>query len=92
MVFRLILREVLSMRGSRFRGWILPEFELPPESELQASPSGLRYKLLEPGNWEPPQAHDTVTRRYGGWNLDGGLFDASSPGTASFPLDQVIKG
>jgi FKBP-type peptidyl-prolyl cis-trans isomerase FkpA len=30
--------------------------------------------------------------RYAGWTTDGKSFDASFPGTASFPLNKVIGG
>ena len=56
--------------------------------------SGLRYRVLRPGNGPMPAATDTVKVNYHGW-LDGGkVFDSSyqrkSP--ISFPLNGVIKG
>ena len=83
---------VLGRLLALFRGGPRPDFELPPDDELEATGSGLRYKLLEPGAGDPPSATDTVTVRYAGWTLDGKLFDASYPGTASFPLNRVVRG
>jgi len=84
----MVLGRILSL----FRGGGRPDFELPTEADLEVTASGLRYRLVEPGSGEPPQEHDQVTVRYAGWLEDGKLFDASYPGTASFPLNRVIKG
>lgn len=62
--------------------------------ELQATASGLRYRVVKPGSGRRPAATDLVTVRYTGAKLDGTVFDASARhgGTAQFPLNQVIKG
>jgi FKBP-type peptidyl-prolyl cis-trans isomerase FkpA len=74
------------------RGTPAPGFYLPTEAEVELRPSGLAVQVLEPGGGRSPEATDTVTVRYAGWTPDGKRFDASYPGTASFPLNRVIGG
>lgn len=74
------------------RGRRTPPFQLPPEDELETTASGLRYSVVEEGRGERPAASDTVTVRYAGWLVNGRPFDASYPGTATFPLGRVIAG
>ena len=64
MVLGRILLEVLLKLGPLFRLGYRPDLGLPPRSGLQTSPSGLRYKLLEPGNGG---FEGSVTRS--GWTL-----------------------
>jgi FKBP-type peptidyl-prolyl cis-trans isomerase len=74
------------------RGTPAPAFYLPTEEEVDLRPSGLAVQVLAPGTGRSPEATDTVTVRYAGWTPDGKRFDASYPGTASFPLHRVIGG
>jgi FKBP-type peptidyl-prolyl cis-trans isomerase len=56
--------------------------------------SGLKYRILRPGNGPKPKATNTVRVNYHGW-LDGGkVFDSSynRGEPISFPLNGVIKG
>jgi FKBP-type peptidyl-prolyl cis-trans isomerase FklB len=57
-------------------------------------PSGLQYKILQPGTGPKPAATDTVVCNYKGTLVDGKEFDSSSKhgGPASFPVTGVIKG
>ena len=76
-------------------GWFsggAPAFYLPSESEVELRPSGLAVQILEAGSGRSPSEHDSVTVRYAGWTTEGKRFDASYPGTASFPLGRVIRG
>jgi FKBP-type peptidyl-prolyl cis-trans isomerase len=74
------------------RGKPRPEFELPREEDLVVTDSGLGHRILVPGEGSAPCSTDTVTVRYAGWSTDGKLFDASYPGTATFPLNGVVAG
>jgi FKBP-type peptidyl-prolyl cis-trans isomerase len=57
-------------------------------------PSGLQYKVLNPGSGKSPGAADEVTVHYRGTLLDGSEFDSSYQRNepATFPLNRVIKG
>ena len=77
--------------GALFGGGA-PAFHLPSDAELTRQASGLGVQILEPGSGRAPVATDTVTVRYAGWTTDGKRFDASYPGTATFPLNRVIAG
>ena len=57
-------------------------------------PSGLQYKIIEPGTGPKPTAADSVVCNYRGTLIDGTEFDSSyKRGQAStFPVGQVIKG
>jgi len=59
-----------------------------------ALPSGLQYKILQPGTGPTPTLKDTVVCNYRGTLLDGKEFDSSSRRgqPATFALNQVIKG
>ncbi len=61
---------------------------------VQTTPSGLQYKILNPGSGRSPKSTDTVVTHYRGTLIDGIEFDSSyKRGTpASFPLNAVIKG
>ncbi|MCP3914465.1 MAG: FKBP-type peptidyl-prolyl cis-trans isomerase [bacterium] len=83
-----MLRRILNL----FRGSNTPAFELPQDDVLTTTPSGLRYVILAEGSGDSPAATNRVKVRYAGWLESGRAFDASYPGTASFPLDRVIQG
>lgn len=57
-------------------------------------PSGLQYKILQPGTGPKPTAADTVVCNYKGTLVDGTEFDSSYKRgqPATFPVGQVIKG
>ena len=57
-------------------------------------PSGLQYKILQPGDGPKPTATDTVVCNYSGTLLDGTEFDSSYKRgqPATFGVGQVIKG
>lgn len=59
-----------------------------------ALPSGLQYKILQPGDGPKPTATDTVVCNYRGTLIDGTEFDSSYKRgqPATFPVGQVIKG
>jgi FKBP-type peptidyl-prolyl cis-trans isomerase FklB len=59
-----------------------------------ALPSGLQYKIVQPGTGPKPTAADTVVCNYRGTLVDGTEFDSSYKRgqPASFPVGQVIKG
>jgi len=56
--------------------------------------SGLQYEIMTEGTGPKPAASNTVTCHYHGTLIDGTVFDSSvqRAKTASFPLNQVIKG
>ena len=57
-------------------------------------PSGLQYKIIEPGTGPKPTASDSVVCNYRGTLIDGTEFDSSYKRgqAATFPVGQVIKG
>ena len=57
-------------------------------------PSGLQYKILQPGDGPKPTATDTVVCNYRGTLVDGTEFDSSYKRgqPATFGVGQVIKG
>ena len=57
-------------------------------------PSGLQYRVLEPGTGKQPAATDTVTVHYRGTLIDGTEFDSSYSRNkpATFRADRVIDG
>ena len=57
-------------------------------------PSGLQYKILQPGTGPKPTATDTVVCNYRGTLIGGKEFDSSYKRgqPATFPVGQVIKG
>ena len=71
-----------------------PDVAAPPK-DATTLPSGLAYKVLQPGTGTAkPAATDMVTVHYTGWTTDGKMFDSSVTRNApsTFPLDRVIKG
>lgn len=58
------------------------------------TPSGLQYKILEPGSGRTPDPTDKVTVNYRGTLIDGKEFDSSYKRgkPVTFPLNGVIKG
>lgn len=71
-----------------------PEFTPPVDSELTATPSGLKYKVLREGTGKLPKASSTVLAHYTGWLTTGVQFDSSWDRGApiSFPLNGVVAG
>ena len=59
-----------------------------------ALPSGLQYKVINPGTDKKPKATDTVKAHYRGTLIDGKEFDSSyrRGEPASFPVNGVIPG
>jgi FKBP-type peptidyl-prolyl cis-trans isomerase len=58
------------------------------------TPSGLQYKVIEPGSGARPKAAETVRVHYSGRLIDGKKFDSSYDRgePISFPLNRVIPG
>jgi len=61
---------------------------------VKQTPSGLQYKILEPGTGKSPKATDTVLVNYRGTLLNGTEFDSSYKRNKplEFPLNGVIAG
>ena len=61
---------------------------------VKQTPSGLQYKILEPGTGKAPKATDTVLVNYRGTLLNGTEFDSSYKRNEpiEFPLNRVIPG
>jgi peptidylprolyl isomerase len=67
---------------------------MPPET-AKKTPSGLAYRVLQPGKGgQHPGPTDVVTVHYSGWTTDGKMFDSSVQRgePATFALNQVIAG
>lgn len=64
------------------------------EAGVVTLPTGLQYKIINPGNGESPTANDTVTVNYEGKLIDGKVFDSSyqRKTPATFKVGQVIAG
>jgi len=73
-----------------------PEDVAAAPADAQKTPSGLAWKVLQPGQagGAKPTAASTVTVHYTGWTTDGKMFDSSvmRGQPATFPLGQVIAG
>lgn len=69
-------------------------FSMP--TDLQTTPSGLKYAIDQPGTGESPRAGQTVSVHYTGWLTNGTKFDSSRDRNRpfEFPLGQgrVIAG
>ena len=66
-----------------------------PPSDAKKTPSGLAYKVVQPGKGtRHPTANNEVTVHYTGWTTDGKMFDRSVTRgePATFPLNGVIPG
>lgn len=65
-------------------------------TDLETTPSGLQYAVLQPGTGAQPQPGQTVSVHYTGWLTDGTKFDSSRDRNAplEFPIGQgrVIRG
>lgn len=61
---------------------------------IQATESGIQYKIIEAGSDVKPGPRDTVTVRYKGSLLDGTVFDEVPAGEEpiTFSLERVIPG
>ncbi len=71
-----------------------PVFQMPDDSELTTTASGLKYKMLVEGGGKSPKMYEYVTCNYSGWLTDGKLFDSSvvRGQPSEFMLGQVIQG
>lgn len=68
--------------------------ELKGQEGVEASESGLHYKVIEAGEGDKPSMEDTVLVHYKGTLIDGTQFDSSYDrgAPATFPLNGVVKG
>jgi FKBP-type peptidyl-prolyl cis-trans isomerase len=62
--------------------------------DVQTTPSGLQYRVIQQGQGAAPTINDTVRCNYRGTLLNGTEFDSSARqgGPAEFPLKRVIPG
>ena len=62
--------------------------------EVNVTPSGLQYEVLEEGTGKQPSAGDNVTVHYTGKLIDGTVFDSSVDrgAPATFGVTQVLPG
>lgn len=73
----------------------VPEDVAAAPSDAEATESGLKSKVLTPGNGtRHPAETDRVEVHYSGWTTDGEMFDSSVTRgqPATFPLNRVIPG
>ena len=106
---RMWIPEALAYKGidNRPKGMLVFEVELlgipnhapadvkAPPADAQKTPSGLAYKILQPGvGGRHPKASSQVTVDYSGWTTDGKMFDSSivRGQPATFAVDGVIPG
>ncbi len=69
--------------------------QIPADTEIQTTESGLKYSVLQPGNGkEFPAFGDKVRVHYSGWLEDGTMFDSSYNRNepSEFGIGQVIEG
>lgn len=70
--------------------------QVPADTEIQTTESGLKYSVLQPGNGkELPAFGDKVRVHYSGWLEDGTMFDSSYNRNEPFEFSiggRVIKG
>ncbi|MFT5198253.1 MAG: FKBP-type peptidyl-prolyl cis-trans isomerase [Planctomycetota bacterium] len=69
--------------------------QIPADTEIQTTESGLKYSVLQPGNGkEFPGFGDKVKVHYSGWLTDGTMFDSSYNRSepTEFAIGQVIEG
>jgi FKBP-type peptidyl-prolyl cis-trans isomerase len=71
-----------------------PAFEMPPEDKLEKTASGLKIRIVKPGEGASPAMGDDVVVHYAGWLTDGTPFDSSYSRAepATFKLGEVIQG
>ncbi len=64
------------------------------EGDFSTTKSGLKYRVIRPGEGKKPKATDTVRVHYAGTLANGKEFDSSykSDEPAEFPLNDVIRG
>ncbi|WP_437230024.1 insulinase family protein [Planctomicrobium sp. SH661] len=63
------------------------------KNEFQQTKSGLKYKIIKPGEGKQPTGTSTVVCHYRGWLDNGKEFDSSKGGDPiTFPLNGVIAG
>lgn len=64
------------------------------KDDIEQTPSGLQYQVLQAGNGRSPAASDKVTVHYHGTLMDGSVFDSSVDRgqPITFGLNQVIPG
>jgi FKBP-type peptidyl-prolyl cis-trans isomerase len=60
--------------------------------EVQVTPSGLQYEVLEEADGEKPASNSVVAVNYEGTFMDGTLFDRSEDEGANIPMEMVIPG
>ena len=63
-------------------------------AEVNVTPSGLQYEVLNAGDGDKPSATSTVRTHYHGTLINGSVFDSSYDRgqPAEFPVNGVIKG
>ena len=72
-----------------------PDDVAAPPADAGKSPSGLAFKVLQPGTGTAKPDHDDeVTLHYSGWTTDGRLFDSSHlrGEPATFPINDAVPG
>lgn len=73
-----------------FDGQIIDDYLLDNNIDAQEDPSGLRYRITEPGAGSTPDASSNVVVEYEGRFLSSGVvFDGSETGV-EFPLSNLI--
>jgi len=95
------IERIPELISERRRAALLPTLEAG-DSYLQAfvaegatvTDSGLAYRVVNPGEGEPPSVNSVVEVHYEGRLIDGTVFDSSYQRgqTARFPLGNVISG
>lgn len=73
----------------------VPDDVAGPPADAGRAPSGLAFKVLEPGTGTTKPDHDdTVTLHYSGWTTDGRLFDSTHTRgePATFPIADAVPG
>ena len=71
-----------------------PDVAAPP-ADAQRSPTGLAWKVLQPGTGTVhPRPSSTVVAHYTGWTTDGKMFDSSltKGEPLVYPLGKLIPG
>lgn len=62
------------------------------DSTVMITPSGLAYKVIDPGEGNSPKTTSDVSVKYVGTHINGQEFDNSHDDAISFNLQQVIPG